>query len=115
MKKTAMDLEDGQDRIWKAIELTVTRIGALSEKIEAIWQVVQRLQTNEETNRALVDRLIEMSMVQKGEVDAANIHRRTAGQGPSKREEPHPQEEDWLPSPLDEEWPPKGFEAAEVG
>jgi hypothetical protein len=110
MKRFAMTLEDGQQEIRGQLVQLAEKIVVVGEMVERVWQVVQRLQTNEETNRALVDRLIEMSMVQKGEVDAANIHRRTA----TPRVESHPQEEDWNPSPLDEEWPPDGCDSADL-
>lgn len=110
MKELAMDLEQGQYDLRMALRDVDTQVAAIAENVGRIWQVVERLKTNEETNRLLVDRLIEMSMVQKGEVDAANAHRRTA----APRVEPHPQEEDWSPSPLDEKWPPDGCESADL-
>jgi len=109
MKELAMDLEEGQQNIMVSLISLAKQVEVVGEMVERTWQVVQRLQTNEETNRALVDRLIEMSMVQKGEVDAANSHRRAA----APRAESHPQEEDWNPAVMDE-WPPKDCDSAEL-
>ena len=79
---------------------------ANSKKLQRIEEQLQSL--HREKNQSveqMADRLIQMSMVQRGESREASVHRRTAPG--ASQEEPSNL---WGELPDEAQWPPKGVE-----
>ena len=108
-----MNWKDTIEVIEKTIRTVLAQGLANGKKLQRIEEQLQRIEEqlqrlHREKNQSveqMADRLIQMSMVQRGESREASVHRRTAPG--TSQEEPSNL---WGELPDEAQWPPKGVE-----
>ena len=110
-KETIEGLPKRVDSLERMLKFLVAQAAAQSERLERIEAQLQALYRDKSQSvEQMADRLIQMSMVQRGESREASVHRRTTpGIASSLLESVGPANL-WGELPDEDQWPPKNVD-----
>jgi TolA-binding protein len=101
-----MKWKETVEELPKLVKTLMAQVAAQSKRLERIEAQLQDLHREKSQSvEQMADRLIEMSMVQRGESREANMHRRTTP-GISQNEPSNL----WGDLPDEAQWPPKNVD-----
>jgi hypothetical protein len=101
-----MKWKETVEELPKLVKTLMAQVAAQSKRLERIEAQLQDLRREKSQSvEQMADRLIEMSMVQRGESREANMHRRTTP-GTSQNEPSNL----WGDLPDEAQWPPKNVD-----
>lgn len=110
MKDTYIELVEGiqsidvrMDQMLHLMKDMVLLEGKIETMEEEIRGRLDKMEASQVDSSKLVDRLIEMSMVVKGQASEAVTHRAQTG-----RENDFSDKQSWMDEPDDDAWPPPG-------